>query len=143
MNQLKVIANELVPVYENEQKENWVNARELHQFLNVGKDFTNWMKDRIERYDLQKGIEFSPVLAKSTGGRPKTEYYLRLDTAKEMAMVENNEQGKKVRQYFIEVEKKAREMFTIPKTLPEALRYAAELAEKIEQDKPTLETSCG
>ena len=29
-------------------------------------------------------------------------------------------------------------MFTIPKTLPEALRYAAELAEKIEQDKPKV-----
>lgn len=32
-----------------------------------------------------------------------------MDTAKEIAMVENNEQGRSVRKYFIEVEKKFRE----------------------------------
>ena len=141
MKELKVIANELVPVYENGNKENWVNARDLHAFLNVGREFAHWVKERIEKYGLQEGLDYSPVLANRSDGLPgkgRKEYYLRMDVAKELAMVENNEQGKKVRQYFIAVEKKAREMFVVPKSLPEALRYAAELAEKIEQDKPKV-----
>lgn len=138
MGELKVIANELVPVYETEKQSHVVNARELHRFLNVGRDFPTWFKKRVDGYALKEGVDFSPVLGNSTGGRPKTEYYLMIDTAKEIAMVENNEQGKKVRQYFIAVEKKAREMFQVPKSLPEALRLAAELAEKIEADKPKV-----
>lgn len=34
------------------------------------------------------------------------EYIIKLDTAKEMAMLERNEIGKQVRKYFIEIEKK-------------------------------------
>lgn len=40
------------------------------------------------------------------GGRPMQEYIIKLDTAKEMAMLERNEKGKQVRRYFIQVEKK-------------------------------------
>ncbi len=140
MNELKVIESELVPVYESRRKELIVNARELHQFLNVGKDFSNWIKDRIEKYSFIKGIDFSPVLAKTSkkGGRPKIEYYLKLDTAKEMAMVENNEQGKKVRRYFIEIEKKARQMYSTPKTYIEALESALKLAKQIEEQQPKV-----
>ena len=43
------------------------------------------------------------------GGRPKTEYIIKLNTAKEMAMLERNEVGKNVRKYFIQVEEKYKE----------------------------------
>jgi antB len=86
-----------------------VSARELHKFLEVGKDFSNWIKDRINKYDFVEGIDFE-VFANSgenpNGGRPLIEYALTLDTAKEIAMVEGNERGKQARRYFIEVEKK-------------------------------------
>ena len=71
-----------------------VDARELHAFLGVGRDFTNWIKDRLATYGFAEGVDFvtHPVLAKTgenpSGGRPRTEYALTLDTAKELAMVE-------------------------------------------------------
>lgn len=103
----KIIANELLPVYQTDSGEKVVDGRELHEFLKVGRDFTNWIKDRIQKYGFVEGEDFSPVLAKTPdGGRPRTDYILKLDMAKELSMVENNEQGSKARKYFIEVEKK-------------------------------------
>lgn len=43
--------------------------------------------------------------SKSNGGRPSTEYYLTLDTAKQLAMVQNNSIGRVARKYFIYIEK--------------------------------------
>lgn len=138
MNNMKIFQDGLIKVYEDDRQEQLVDARELHEKLESKRDFSNWITDRIEKYDFIENIDFTTILLKSTGGRPRIEYALTLDTAKEIAMVENNEQGRKIRRYFIEVEKKARNMFEIPKTFPEALRKAAELAEQLEQQKPKV-----
>lgn len=138
MNNMKIFQDGLIKVYEDDKQEQLVDARELHEKLESKRDFSNWITDRIEKYDFIENVDFTTILLKSTGGRPRIEYALTLDTAKEIAMVENNEQGRKIRRYFIEVEKKARSMFEIPKTLPEALRKAAELAEQLEQQKPKV-----
>lgn len=130
-----------------------VNARELHEFLEVGKDFSNWIKDRIEKYGFVENVDyvrFSPNLAKTPyGGRPSVEYHISLSMAKELCMVERNEKGKQARQYFIECERVAKQKLTAQPALPsysEALRQLAdqidhnkELQEKIEQDKPKVE----
>lgn len=97
----------------NNENVNAVNARELHEFLGVGKDFTSWIKNRIEKYDFTKGVDY--LLTKigeqlPSGTKYRTDYIITLDMAKELAMVENNERGKQARQYFIEVEKNARKM---------------------------------
>lgn len=138
MNNMKIFQDGLIKVYQNDRQEQLVDARELYEKLESKRDFSNWITDRIEKYDFIENIDFTTILLKSTGGRPRIEYALTLDTAKEIAMVENNENGRKIRRYFIEVEKKARNMFEIPKTLPEALRKAAELAEQLEQQKPKV-----
>jgi len=93
---------------------NTVNARELHGYLGVGRDFANWIKARIKKYGFVEGVDFitvsrSPVLASGNRGA-STEYHLTLDMGKELAMVENNDQGRKARLYFIEMEKRARGM---------------------------------
>ena len=130
-----------------------VNARELHEFLEVGKDFSTWLKDRIEKYDFIENVDyvrFSPELGKTPyGGRPSVEYHISLSMAKELCMVERNEKGKQARQYFIECERVAKQKLTAQPALPsysEALRQLAdqidhnkELQEKIEQDKPKVE----
>ncbi|MDG6331189.1 antA/AntB antirepressor family protein [Glaesserella parasuis] len=86
-----------------------VNARELHTRLQIGKDFSTWIKDRITNYGFQEGLDFSPILGKSKGlfGRPAVEYHITLDMAKELCMLERSELGQKARRYFIQMEKKA------------------------------------
>lgn len=84
-----------------------VNARELHKFLKIGRDFATWLKYRIDEYQFIANVDyisFSQNGEKPKGGRPTVEYHLTLDMAKELAMVENNEEGRKVRRYFIRCE---------------------------------------
>lgn len=60
----KIIENELLPIYENDKKEKLVNARELHSTMKVGRDFTNWIKDRIKKYDFIQNEDYILTLAK-------------------------------------------------------------------------------
>ncbi|MBN6741218.1 antA/AntB antirepressor family protein [Acidithiobacillus sp. MC6.1] len=88
-----------------------VNARELHAFLEVGKKFSDWIKDRIDQYNFvidHDFISFSLHGEKPQGGRPALEYHLTLDMAKEISMVERNAKGKEARQYFITCERIAK-----------------------------------
>lgn len=91
----------------NNEEVNAVNARELHEKLEIETKFNTWMPRRIEEYEFEEGRDFVTNLSKSHG-RPSKEYIISLDMAKELAMVENNEQGRRIRRYFIEVEKNAR-----------------------------------
>jgi len=82
--------HDLIPVrYEGEEPT--VNARDLHTFLGVGKDFSTWIKDRIRQYNFvenQDFIVFTDFGENPQGGRPSKEYRLTLDMAKELAMIE-------------------------------------------------------
>lgn len=136
MNDLKVIASDILPIYETEDGGKIVNARELHEQLLVGKFFSNWIKDRINKYGFVEGEDYLPELAK-TNGRPKQEFWLTLDTAKEIAMVENNEQGRVIRKYFIKVEKEFRKV-NKPKTQLEILQSTID--QMVRQEKEIRET---
>jgi len=118
---------DLIRVTKNATGQVVVSARELHQFLGIGKDFTTWFKDRAEKYELQEGVEFSPILGKTSkqGGRPQTDYALTVETAKELSMVENNDKGKEARRYFIECERK------MLAATPPALTREAQLAQAV------------
>jgi len=99
-----IIANELIPVYEDNGKQA-VNTRDLHEFLEVGRAYSDWFKYRADQMGLIEGEDFITNLGKSTGGRPVADFIVHLDTAKEIAMMENNDKGREVRRYFIAVEK--------------------------------------
>jgi len=144
---LQVIENGLVPIKETDSGEKVVDARELHERLGSNRRFADWIKYRIEQFGFIEGQDFITILGESTGGRPSTEYIFKLSSAKELAMVENNDIGRRIRRYFIEAEERYRNNVDafVPKTLPEALRaYAVALEEKmalehqIEQDKPRV-----
>lgn len=86
-----------------------VILRDLHAALEVGRDFSNWIKDRIEKYNFLENQDFvcSPILAsEGRGGHNRLDYFGTLDMAKELAMVENNETGRRCRRHFIECERR-------------------------------------
>lgn len=136
---MKVLTNELLPVYETDQGERIVDGRELHEFLKVGRDFTNWIKDRIEKYGFSEGDDFSPILAKTPNGRPRTDYILKLDMAKELCMVENNAKGREARRYFIEVEKKFKSAYVPSYMIDDPVKRAQKWIEE-QRAKQEVET---
>ncbi|WPM80991.1 antA/AntB antirepressor family protein [Brucella pseudintermedia] len=92
-----------------------VNARDLHEFLEVGVRFNDWIARRIAEYGFEEGKDFYSELSKtSSGGRPSREYHISLDMAKELSMVERNKKGKQARQYFIECERRAKQIVADP-----------------------------
>lgn len=114
------MAQELIPTAASQiagQETPTVNARDLHTFLEVGRDYTNWIKDRIGEYNFNENedfVVFAEIGENPKGGRPKKGYHITLDMAKELAMVERTEKGAQARKYFIEVEKKFREGKALP-----------------------------
>ena len=111
-----------------------IDARELHRRLRVQSKFTNWFPRRVEEYRFDEGKDYFaenqllPKNGQKVSHRPRTEYFLTIDMAKEIAMVERTEVGKKIRNYFIEMEKIAQQsIIKIPPSLnvygKEALPY--------------------
>ncbi|MDR3133266.1 MAG: antA/AntB antirepressor family protein [Prevotellaceae bacterium] len=119
----------LIPISEHNGKKA-VSARLLHAFLENKKQFSDWIKHRIQKYDLVENVDYQSVsLIGETGGR-SIEYALSIDCAKELAMVEGNAKGKQARQYFIACEQKLKEI--APQSYKEAL---LQLVAKIEENE--------
>ena len=95
---------ELVKIELNENQEPVVSGRVLHEALGVKTAYKDWFP-RMCEYGFAEGQDFSSFLRESTGGRPSIDHVLKLDMAKEIAMLQRTEKGKQVRQYFIQVEK--------------------------------------
>lgn len=82
---------------------NSADARELHAFLNSEQQYADWIKNRISQYGFVENQDYI-IKTTYTGRRPRKEYFLTLNMAKELCMVENNAKGKEARQYFIKCE---------------------------------------
>ncbi|MFX3627602.1 antA/AntB antirepressor family protein [Campylobacter sp. LH-2024] len=95
----------LIPLRHN----NKILARDLHSFIDTKRQFANWINERIENYDFIENQDYIIELV-YTKGRPRKEYYVTLDMAKELCMVENNEKGRQARRYFIDCEKRLKNL---------------------------------
>lgn len=127
--------------FENEFE---VDLRELHSELGSKKDFSDWVKRKLSPFEagtdfvcfqnppqnLAKGV-FPQSGENPLGGRPRIDYAVTLDTAKEIAMMENTERGRQVRRYFIAAEKAFRTQTPLPSNsdvgLAQVLPMIAEL----------------
>lgn len=97
----------------------FVSAILLHKKLEVQTKFSMWIQRRIDEYGFEKGSDYFPNLGSKKVGRGNfsTDYFLSLDTAKELGMLEKNEIGRSIRRYFIEIEKRYRDWigFILPR----------------------------
>ena len=88
---------------------NSVNARDIHNYLQVNSKFADWIKRAISKYDFKENIDYTVLKneKKLNDGvcRPFTDYIVTMDMAKELAMLENNPKGRETRKYFINCEK--------------------------------------
>lgn len=110
MQNLTVIENELVPVYKTSTGEKVVYGSELHKVLGAPSVYREWAKRRLTDIDAEENEDYTTVeISTVSGGAPRKDHIIKLDIAKEMAMLERNEKGKQVRRYFIAIEKKYKE----------------------------------
>lgn len=84
-----------------------VNARELHEFLESKQDFSNWINNRINQYGFVENQDYllnKIIVQLPSGKKYKNEYFITLNMAKELSMVERTAKGREARQYFIACE---------------------------------------
>ena len=133
--------NELINITLNDSHEPVVSGRQLHEALGVKTKYADWFNRMIE-YGFTENQDF--LLLKNEqqtgrGGHNKVDHIIKLDMAKEIAMIQRTDRGKQVRQYFIQVEKD----FNSPeKIMARALLMADQKVHKleaqIEADRPKV-----
>lgn len=139
--ELKVIENDLVPVYLTNAGEKVVDGRELHKVLQSKQDFSTWIKARLKECDAVENADYGLLhnfVEQVSGAKHRIDYIIKLATAKEMAMLERNDKGKQVRRYFISIEEKYKEN-GVPKTIPGQIQLLAKGYVELEQKVNTVE----
>ena len=119
------IKNELIGT----EKIQAINARDLWKELEVKTRYDVWIKRRILETQAIENQDFISLLKndqREIGATVKKEYIVSLDMAKHFCMLERNEKGRQIRQYFIDVEKEARR---IEQDKHPLVRYAEETLE--------------
>jgi len=89
---------------------NAVSARDIHKFVGSKQDFSHWIKSRLKQLGALQGVDFidDKIIVKGINNLDvvkSIEYYVTIDIAKHLGMMERNENGYKIRQYFIDIEK--------------------------------------
>lgn len=147
MNNLTVIENELVPVYETSTGEKVVYGSELHEVLGVRTPYKDWSTRRLNDIDAVENEDFEAAQICAPSGQTKKDHIIKLDIAKEMAMLERNDKGKEVRRYFIRVEKKYKAASLATQELSPQMQVMINLeieqkrqAEKIEHVEERIES---
>ncbi len=101
--------NELIPTQENKDGNLLVSGRDLHEFLEIGTRYDIWF-NRMKEYGFVENIDYVAVVQKRTTAQGNettyTDHHIKIQMAKEIAMLQRNEKGKQARLYFLELEEK-------------------------------------
>lgn len=138
--------NELIKITTNDKGDQLISGRELHEKLKSKEQYTDWISRMIDKCRLIENVHFTAISEKSEnvqnrgfgnaiGIKPKIDQILTLDAAKHICMIQNSDLGFIFRDYFIECEKKLKEI--APRTYIEALK--AIIAVEEEKEKLALE----
>lgn len=141
---LKKRKNNLINLQEQDDGTIAVSGRELHEFLEIGTQYTKWF-NRMTEYGFEENQDYGLLSQKRLTNNPKnpyteiTDHTLTIDMAKEISMIQRNKQGKRARRYFLQVEKAWNSPEMIMKR---ALQFADnkinDLQTQIEADKPKV-----
>lgn len=128
--------NELIKVTTNENGDQLVSGRGLHEFLEVTERYSSWF-ERMLKYGFSENVDF--VGCKVFNALAKQElqdHALILDMAKEISMIQRSEKGKQARQYFIRIEREHKQ-FKMPTDPMEVLEltFAAQKQANEKLDK--------
>lgn len=138
-----------IEVKVDENQEPVVSGRQLHEGLEIGTRYNDWFV-RMLGYGFQENQDYIPITQKrvTAQGNETTyiDHVLKLDMAKEIAMIQRSEKGKQIRQYFIQVEKEwnspekvmARALIMANNQLSIATEQIQVLEGKIEEMKPAV-----
>lgn len=101
--------NDLINIVVNENNEPTMSGRELHSFLEVGTAYKDWFPRMVE-YGFEGGVDYLSITEEVRAQKRARTYeqvnhILKLDMAKEIAMIQRSEKGKIARQYFLQIEK--------------------------------------
>lgn len=108
------IDEDILPIFGWKDHNQLVPATILREFLEVRRDFSTWVKGRIEDCGAIEGKDYVKVPKLALGEVPHsgdpslgglsqaTEYGLTIKLAEEFCLLERNEKGRKARKYLIE-----------------------------------------
>jgi len=143
-----MMENNLITINYNGENQT-VLGRELHEFLEVGTQYTKWF-DRMCEYGFTEITDFVAISQKrlTAQGNETTynDHQMTVEMAKEISMIQRSDKGKLARQYFIELEKKwnspeavmARALSMANKTIENLKSHTYLLEAKIEEQKPLV-----
>lgn len=127
---MTILENDLVPVYRTSTGEKVVYGSDLHMTLGIKTPYKDWSVRRLRDCDAVENEDFEAAQICAPSGQTRKDHIIKLDTAKEMAMLERNEKGKQVRRYFIQVEKKYKEQRKPKSSAEMLLIYAQQFYEQ-------------
>lgn len=149
---------ELIKIIEREGRQ-LVSGRELHEFLEIGTKYKDWFRRMVE-YGFEEEIDFIRVAQKRATNNLKNpvttviDHAISIDMAKEISMIQRTEKGKAARQYFINCEKKLKEVkklspmelmelqFKALKEQEEKILQVENKVDKLEEDMPLFQIDC-
>ena len=149
---------ELIKIIEREGRQ-LVSGRELHEFLEIGTKYKDWFRRMVE-YGFEEEIDFIRVAQKRATNNLKNpvttviDHAISIDMAKEISMIQRTEKGNAARQYFINCEKKLKEVkklspmelmelqFKALKEQEEKIIQVENKVDKLEEDMPLFQIDC-
>ena len=126
-------------IQQNTDLQQAVSARELYSFLAPTERFASWF-DRQLQYGFINGKDYLGCEVFNTlANQTLTDFFVSIDMAKEISMIQRSDKGRQARQYFIECERKVKSCQPeVPQSFSEALLLAGKLQQQIEQDAPKV-----